>query len=186
MAVNETLGRFILAKIEMQCHCKVPSENLALAVTGSIPQLGNWNLEEALIAEEVPMHPGKWVVEVKLPIGTIFHYKWVVVWRDSLRPFAWEDVGRRLTHIRESGIYICGWETEAVFQAVSENSAGFWSHLKRAQNAPPRYVLFKAVYNFIKRGIVWVCSWIWQKVQRLWRPPPPPPPPPHQDSTIGV
>ncbi|XP_061196704.1 uncharacterized protein LOC133204980 [Saccostrea echinata] len=210
MAVCEISARLGLVRVELECQCEVPQDQLALAVTGSIPQLGNWNLKDALIAEQVPMHSGKWVVGVKLPAGLDFQYKWVIVWRDSLSPFLWEDGANRFTHIEESGRYICAWNSGAVFQPVIGTSGFALSsppvrnpqlqdlisileeiaqsvneHCERNGNvprSPPRGILY-TVYNFIKSGIVRVCSWLWQKLQSFWHPTPPPPP---QEEDLGT
>ncbi|XP_062586017.1 uncharacterized protein LOC134247702 [Saccostrea cucullata] len=201
MAVCDNQTSFGSFRVEIQCHLENLHHNLALAVTGSIPHLGNWNLNDALIAEEVPIKSGRWVVGVKLPAGVQFQYKWVILWRDTLIPFLWEDGPNRTVQIKGSGRCLDIWNKGGVFQHIIGNSGFVLSSppklnpklqevvnlleelaesVNRNGNPPrsrPREILH-AAYTFIKNGIISVSRWIWIMVQNLLNPPAPSPAPP--------
>ncbi|XP_062588619.1 uncharacterized protein LOC134250289 [Saccostrea cucullata] len=162
-----------LIKIEMECELNnIPTEKLALVVTGSISQLGNWNSNKGLIAEEVPKNSGKWVVGLTVPFGIEFEWKCVLVWHETLFPFVWEDGPNRKARIKQNGRFICYWNHVGDwFQPITRNS-GFvlpkhrtqtlvnfleeiverfnWSHTER----PPQFggILY-GVFHFLASAI---------------------------------
>ena len=91
------------------------SDVLCLAVAGSVPELGRWNVADCLTATESPKGSGKWSVSVFMAPGQRFFWKWVVVSRDRTRVIRWEHINNREQTIGDESITLqAQWDEPAV------------------------------------------------------------------------
>ncbi|XP_061162781.1 uncharacterized protein LOC133172000 isoform X2 [Saccostrea echinata] len=110
------------------CDYMLPDNNLALAISGSIKEFGNWNIKDAKIADEKPENSGKWIVSVHLPANVKFEWKWVVVWRNTRIAFRWEERQNRVTEVGESGFMcIAYWNCDPIYEPLPESLSDTWT-----------------------------------------------------------
>ncbi|XP_060079124.1 uncharacterized protein LOC132558555 [Ylistrum balloti] len=72
-----------------------------LALCGSIGELGLWQLEDAVLAREMPPKSGTWFAAVELPPKSEFSWKWVVL-NDQKHAVRWEE---RPPRNHRTGVY---------------------------------------------------------------------------------
>ena len=90
------------------------SDAMCLAVSGSIPELGNWSAADCKLATEFPKGSGKWSVSISVPHGQRFYWKWVIVSRDRTRVIRWEHIDNREQTVgNESRIIQASWDEPA-------------------------------------------------------------------------
>ena len=71
------------------------ADNMCLAVSGTLPELGSWEVAECLLARETRPGSSKWRVTATLPASQDFSWKWVVVTPDRSRVIRWEEIDNR-------------------------------------------------------------------------------------------
>ena len=100
----------------------VNDDDACLVISGSIPELGSWNLAKSLWVREVPERSGKWISILITTPHQQFSWKWVVISKDRLRAIRWENINNREQTIdNESVILQAPWNEPALPQK-SENS----------------------------------------------------------------
>jgi len=92
--------------VEFRTSYVCQHEDLCVALSGSLDELGNWDVRNAVLAEETPEDSGHWQVAVELPAETSFEWKWVVIWRENLTAFRWEERSNRIYDTGYSDGYI--------------------------------------------------------------------------------
>lgn len=91
------------------------SDTVGLAVSGSTPELGSWEVAKCIIADEIPKGSGKWSVSVQMSPEQHFFWKWVVISRDRSRVIRWEHIKNREHSIaRESRTIYADFEGPAL------------------------------------------------------------------------
>ncbi|XP_078335891.1 uncharacterized protein LOC111133408 isoform X1 [Crassostrea virginica] len=112
----------------------VEHENHVLAISGSLPALGQWNARKAVLADEYPENSGKWIVTVSLPANVKFEWKWVVIWRKNHTAFRWEERGNRVTELGDQSCsYYAPWNGEVSSGTISQVPDGQWSNVDNEQ-----------------------------------------------------
>ena len=86
-----------------------------LAVSGSAPELGRWNVAECLLARETRVGSGNWSVTATMRPTENFFWKWLLVTPDRQKVIRWEDIDHReeFTGTEDREIF-AGWNEEAV------------------------------------------------------------------------
>ena len=109
-------------KVVFLTEYAVNDADACLVISGSISELGSWNLTESLWVREVPKGSGKWISVLITTPHKQFSWKWVVISKDRSRAIRWENTrNREQTIDNESVILQAPWNEPALPQK-SENS----------------------------------------------------------------
>ncbi|XP_048749323.2 starch-binding domain-containing protein 1-like [Ostrea edulis] len=105
--------------VHFTTHYITHEDNHTLAISGSIPQLGSWNIEQAAVAAENPKHPGEWITSIEIPADSRFEWKWVVISRDTMSVCRWEESSNRVTEL-DGKYYKCHapWNNNAEYEII--------------------------------------------------------------------
>ncbi|KAL5017240.1 hypothetical protein ScPMuIL_006829 [Solemya velum] len=69
----------------------------ALAVVGSLREIGCWNPSACVLAKPNPRDEDIWVAVVRLPANSFFEWKWIIVAPDRSTVYSWEERGNQNT-----------------------------------------------------------------------------------------
>ncbi|XP_048767369.2 uncharacterized protein LOC125674281 [Ostrea edulis] len=153
--------------ISFETHYDTNTRGKCLAVCGSLDVLGNWDVKQAVMADEIPENSGKWIIAVKLPANVKFEWKWVVVWQETRTAFRWEECENRGTELEGHDCkYYAPWNCNAKYQIISEFPDREWTlkddeqtlgdeHVPQITNASSGY--FTSLQSLM--------SWLFQSVK---------------------
>ncbi|XP_062587696.1 starch-binding domain-containing protein 1-like [Saccostrea cucullata] len=105
-----------------QTEFVVQHEEHVVAISGSLVEIGQWNIRQALMLDEKPENSGKWIVSLHVPANVKFEWKWVVVWRNTRIAFRWEERQNRVTEVGERG-FVCHayWNCDPTYEFLPES-----------------------------------------------------------------
>ena len=90
------------------------AENMCLAVSGSTPELGRWNVADCKLARETSRGSGRWRVSVEMSPEEQFEWKWILVVPDRTNVIRWEEIANREQNSgTESRTIFAGWNEAA-------------------------------------------------------------------------
>ncbi|XP_056006463.1 starch-binding domain-containing protein 1-like [Ostrea edulis] len=115
--------------VQFRTHYVTNSEDLVLGITGSLPELGQWNVTRAVIADEIPKRSGEWIVLIELPVNVTFDWKWVVLSQENatMTAFRWEERGNRRTVLQERGRRCyAAWNYDAAYETITKFPVDEW------------------------------------------------------------
>ncbi|XP_056016868.1 aspartic acid-rich protein-like [Ostrea edulis] len=115
--------------VQFRVHFVTNSENLVLGITGSLPELGQWNVTRAVVADEIPKSSGEWIVLIQLPANVTFDWKWVVLSQKNatITAFRWEERDNRRTELEEQGRRCyAAWNYDAAYETITKFPVDEW------------------------------------------------------------
>ncbi|XP_056006781.1 uncharacterized protein LOC125658659 [Ostrea edulis] len=115
--------------VQFRTHYITNREDLVLCIAGSLPELGQWNVRRAVIADEIPNRSGEWVVLIELPANVTFDWKWVVLTQENatMTAFRWEERPNRSTEVQGQGLRCyAAWNYDAAYETISKFPVDEW------------------------------------------------------------
>ncbi|XP_056006814.1 starch-binding domain-containing protein 1-like [Ostrea edulis] len=165
--------------VQFRTHYVTNSEDLVLGITGSLPELGQWNVTRAVVADEIPKSSGEWVVLIELTANVTFDWKWVVLSQENatMTAFRWEERDNRSTELQGQGQRCyAAWNDDAAYEIIPKFPVDEWKWMDdgdqddeeqspESEHVPPRRVdvgyltsVVVSSYQDIRHKVVAFCQ----------------------------
>ncbi|XP_048745736.2 uncharacterized protein LOC125658503 [Ostrea edulis] len=170
--------------VQFRTHYVTNSEDLVLGITGSLPELGQWNARRAVLADEIPKRSGEWVVLIELPANVTFDWKWAVLSKKNapMTAYRWEERDNRRTVLQGRGRRCySAWNYDAAYETITKFPVDEWKWMgddaqddngqsPESEHVPPRRVdvgyltsVVVSSYQGIRHKVVAFCQSVFRR-----------------------